>query len=325
MDHQPEYSPCEVEGVGRMINRIEAALNFIGADDRDTWLRCAMGIKAELGEDGFAIWDRWSQQSDAYKASAAKAVWKSCRGVGVSIGSVFHEAKANGWRDDDKYQKPTAAQIEARCIAQAERNTEAAKALALSQQNAAKKAAWILHQAKTEKHAYLHSKGWMDAVGPVWWPDEANNLLCIPMRVGAHLVGVQLIDREGVKKFLTGQRTSGAEHVISNDGPGAQDWFVEGYASGLSLRECLKALRLRYRIRICFSAHNLMTMAKASGRSFVVADHDASGAGEKAAIGAGLPYYMPPELGQDINDLHKLHGTFKTSQILRKWLADVKK
>lgn len=308
-----------------MRSRIESALAFIGSDDRETWLMCAMGVKSELGDDGFDLWDDWSQSSKSYNAAAARAVWKSCRGSGVSIGSVFHEAKANGWRDDNKHERPTRAQIEAREVAQAERNSEAAKALAVSHQNAAKKAAWILHQAKNEKHAYYHSKGWIDAVGPVWWPDELNNLLCVPMRVGSNLVGVQLIDREGSKRFLTGQRTSGAEYVISNDGPGASDWWVEGYASGLSLRECLKALRLRYRIHVCFSAHNLMTMARTAERGCVVADHDASGAGEKAALGAGLPYFMPPEVGQDINDLHKLLGTFKTSQILRKWLVGVKK
>lgn len=305
--------------------RIESALNFIGADDRATWLMCAMGIKAELNDDGFNLWDNWSQQSKSYNAAAARSVWKSCKGVGVSIGSVFHEAKANGWRDDSKYERPTDAQIAARNEALAERNSESARAAAISHQNASKKAAWILNQAKNEKHAYYHAKGWIDATGPVWWPDDKNNLLCVPMRVGSQLVGVQLIDREGQKKFLTGQRTKGAEYQITNDGPGAVDWWVEGYASGLSLRECLKALRLRYKIHICFSAHNMMAMSQAAGRGYVVADHDASGAGEKAAVGAGLPFYMPPEVGQDINDLHKSLGTFKTSQIFRQWLAGVKK
>lgn len=308
-----------------MSQRIQSALGFISPNERETWLICAMGVKSELGDDGFDLWDVWSQSSDSYDAAAARSVWRSCRGTGVSIGSVFYEAKANGWRDDDKHERPTRLQIEAIKQAQDERNSEAAKALAISHENASKKAAWILHNAKTEKHAYLHSKGWLDATGSVWWPDEKNNLLCVPMRVGQNLVGVQLIDRQGSKKFLTGQRTSGAEHVISNKGPGEADWWVEGYASGLSLRECLKALRLRYCIHICFSAHNLMSLAKMHGHGFVVADNDESGAGQRAAEGTGLPFFMPPEVGQDINDMQKSLGTFKVSQILRKWLAQAKK
>jgi len=304
-----------------MRQRIESALDYIGADDRETWLMCAMGIKAELGDEGFDLWNNWSQQSKSYSASAARSVWKSCRGHGVSIGSVFHEAKSNGWKDDSKFVKPTPEQIRARNEAQALRNTEAARETEKAQQAAAKKAAWILHQCKNEKHAYLHSKGFIEGVGPVWWPVETNNLLCIPMRVGSNLVGVQMIDREGNKKFLSGQRTSGAEYLIDNGGIGSKDWFVEGYASGLSLRECLKALRLRYRIHVCFSAHNLQSMARLLGHGLVIADHDTSKAGERAAVASGLPFYMPPIEGQDINDMHKAMGTFKTSQILRGWMT----
>ena len=304
-----------------MMARIESALAFIQATDRGVWLNMAMAIKSEVGEAGFALWDDWSQSASNYNAHAARAVWKSCKGTGVTVGTLFHEAKANGWRDDDKHAKPSYAQQEAIRQAAAERLTQEGIAREQAQQAAAKKAGWIMHQTKMEPHAYLDSKGWKDVPGAVWWPNEEQNLLCIPMRVGDNIVGVQLIDRNGTKRYLSGQRTSGAEYLISNNGRGAMDWYVEGYCTGLSLRECLHALRMRYRIHITFSAGNLVKVAAMNSGGYVVADNDESGTGERVAIQTGLPYFMPA--AGDFNDLHRSVGTFQASQLLRKWLSGV--
>lgn len=304
-----------------MMARIESALAFIQATDRGVWLNMAMAIKSEVGDSGFALWDDWSQGADNYNAHAARAVWKSCKGTGVTVGTLFHEAKANGWRDDDKHAKPSYAQQESIRQAAAERLTQEGVAREQAQQAAAKKAGWIMHQTKMEPHAYLDSKGWKDVPGAVWWPNEEQNLLCIPMRVGDNIVGVQLIDRNGTKRYLSGQRTSGAEYLISNNGRGAADWYVEGYATGLSLRECLHALRMRYRIHITFSAGNLVKVAAMNAGGYVVADNDASGTGERVAIHTGLPYFMPA--AGDFNDLHRSVGTFQASQLLRKWLTNL--
>ena len=304
-----------------MTARIESALAFIQATDRGVWLNMAMAIKSEVGEEGFALWDDWSQGADNYNAHAARAVWKSCKGTGVTIGTLFHEAKANGWRDDDKHARPSYAQQEAVRQAAAERLTSEGVAREQAQQAAAKRAGWIMHQTKMEPHAYLDSKGWKDVPGAVWWPNEEQNLLCIPMRVGDNIVGVQLIDRTGQKRYLSGQRTSGAEYLISNNGRGAMDWYVEGYATGISLRECLHALRMRYRIHITFSAGNLVKVAAMNAGGYVVADNDESGTGERVAIQTGLPYFMPA--AGDFNDLHRSAGTFQASQLLRKWLFGV--
>lgn len=280
-----------------------------------------MAIKHELGEDGFDMWDSWSQRSASYKPAAALASWRSFRGAGVTMGSMYHEATMAGWKPkaDVSYAEPTKAQLEARERARNARLDAEKSQRADDQERAAKKAAWILHQAKNEQHAYLHSKGWGEMMGSVWWVTEEQNLLCIPMRVGPKLVGVQLIDRTGQKKYLRGQRTSGAEYCINNSGHGALDWFVEGYATGLSLRDCLMALRLRYRIHVCFSAQNLKRMANIG---VIVADRDESKTGENAAIATGLPYFLPPD--GDLNDMHRAQGLFKTSQAIRKWLSDMK-
>jgi putative DNA primase/helicase len=303
-----------------MTDRIRDALQYLNHDDREVWIMAGMAVKHELGEDGFDVWDTWSQRSEAYEAKAARASWRSFRGSGITIGSLFHEAQAAGWKpsDDDTYIPPTEAQLQAQQQARNTRLAAERKQRAQDAANAARKATWILQQCKHEKHAYLHSKGWPDMFGSVWWPAEDQNLLCIPMRVGADLVGVQLIDRRGEKKYLKGQRTSGAEHCISNPGPGARDWWCEGYATGISLRDCLNALRMRYRIHVCFSAGNLKKMARAG---LVVADNDEKKTGETAAQATGLPYFLPPP--GDLNDMHKAQGVFRTSQALRKWLATV--
>lgn len=303
-----------------MTDRIRDALQYLDHDDREVWIMAGMAVKHELGEDGFEIWDTWSQRSDSYEAKAARASWRSFRGSGVTIGSVFHEAQSAGWKpaDDGTYNAPTEAQLHAQQQARAARQAAEDKQRAEEQARAARKAGWILHQCKHERHAYLHTKGWPEAVGSVWWPTAEQNLLCIPMRVGRELVGVQMIDRRGEKKYLKGQRTSGAEYCISNPGHGALDWWVEGYATGLSLRDCLHALRMRYRIHICFSAGNLKRMATVG---VVVADNDDTKTGETVAKATGLPYFLPP-LG-DLNDMHKAQGVFRTSQALRKWLQGV--
>ncbi|MBL0108905.1 MAG: hypothetical protein IPP52_16910 [Ignavibacteria bacterium] len=186
-----------------------------------------------------------------------------------------------------------------------------------AQQAAAKKAEAVLHQSKIEQHAYLDGKGFPDAKGMIYRPDETTNLLVIPMRVGKRVVGCQLIDRDGGKKFLFGQRCSGAEYVINGRGV---DIWCEGYATGLSISAVMAAAKARCCIHVCFSAGNMEAMAKAAGRGFVVADNDISGAGEKAAKGTGLPYFMPPDLGTDFNDYHKAYGLFSASQAMRKFL-----
>lgn len=299
-----------------MMNRTESAINFICSDDRDVWIMVGMALQAEYGDAARDLWMNWSRQSDSFKEADARAVWRSFRGTGVGIASLYHEAKQNGWKDE-AYQKPTAAQVaEQRRIA-AERHTQEGKERAIAARKAAEKAKWILRQCKHEKHAYLHAKGFQELHGLVWYPTETQNLLCIPMHIGGEVVGLQMIDRDGAKKYLSGQITSQAEFCIDSGFINPIEFWVEGYASGLSLQTCLNALKVRYRIHVTFSANNLQRMAHSG---FVIADHDASETGQKAAQATGLPYWIPEAVGTDINDFHKAQGTFKASQALRKWI-----
>ena len=182
------------------------------------------------------------------------------------------------------------------------------------QEKAAQKAGFILHQCQIGYHPYLKSKGFEEEQGNVW-KHENELLLVIPMRVGHRLVGCQIINEEGGKKFLFGQRTSGAAFVFDNHGPNI---LCEGYATALSIKTAMKALKRRYTLYACFSAGNMKKVAETLPKGFVVADNDASRTGQNTAEQIGWPYWMPDTEGMDANDVHQRDGLFKFSQSLGK-------
>lgn len=179
-----------------------------------------------------------------------------------------------------------------------------------TREDAARKANEIVSESVNSQHAYLDRKGFSDLRGLVWRPDS-ENLLVVPMYADKRLVGCQMIDIEGAKKFLHGQQAKGAQFIL---GRGVLHCWCEGYATGLSIHA---SARQRLTVHVCFSALNLTHLAN---RGIVVADNDASGTGEKAAIATGLPYFLPPVVGDDFNDLHKRMGTFKASMVLSDWI-----
>jgi len=184
------------------------------------------------------------------------------------------------------------------------------------QAEAAKTAAWMLKESQIAHHPYLSAKGFPDEQGNVYVKDGVL-LLLIPMRVGPNLVGVQIIEPEGKKKFLFGQRTSNAEFVWDNKGPHI---LCEGYATGLSIRAAMKALKKRYTLHVCFSAGNMEKIAASLKEGFIVADNDFSQTGLNTAKKIGWPYFMPPVIGHDFNDFADGAGLFRSSQALAKGL-----
>ena len=139
--------------------------------------------------------------------------------------------------------------------------------------------------------------------------------MVIPMRVEGSLVGCQLIDEEGGKKFLFGQRTSSASFSFDNKGANI---LCEGYATALSIRAALKNMKRRYCIHVCFSAGNMVKIAASLSNGYVVADNDASGTGERVAREIGWDYWMSDMVGEDANDTHQRLGSFKFAQSLLK-------
>ena len=186
---------------------------------------------------------------------------------------------------------------------------------------AAKKAGWILHQCVNKTHPYLEKKGFPEEQGNVWETDEGSKLV-IPMRSEGLLVGCQLIDEQGNKKFLYGQRTKGAAFSITDKPDNI--FFCEGYATALSIRKIMKANSMRYTIHVCFSASNMKDIARSSTNGIVIADNDPNHIGESVAIDTGKPYWISDAVGEDFNDYHMRVGLFKASQALKKTLIAVK-
>jgi len=179
----------------------------------------------------------------------------------------------------------------------------------LKRQQAAKgKAAFILGNATQQPHAYLKRKGF-DESGWVW-----NGLLVVPMRIKSSLVGCQLINPDGGKRFLAGQITKGASLMIDNKG---RDILCEGFATGLSVRRALKHLKERYRIHICFSAGNMLEISKTVTNPLVIADNDQMGVNTAKKIASR---YWLGEAGEDFNDTEMRIGTAAAAESLRSFL-----
>jgi len=153
---------------------------------------------------------------------------------------------------------------------------------------ATSKAAFILGHALKKPHPYLEKKGFPGESGWCW-----NDLLVIPMRINGDLVGCQLIDQEGNKKFLSGQKTKGAS-----------------------------ANRTRYKIVVCFSAGNLSDMAKTYPDSVLVADNDPVGIRVSKKI--AHPYWISPNQGEDFNDYELRVGAEKAGQALKTLIKSIK-
>lgn len=141
--------------------RVRSALSHLIPDDRKVWVRQAMAIKSEFGEEGFDIWDEWASSSDSHKASDARSVWRSVKTTGkTSIATLFWDAKQAGWKDDTTYKKPTAAEIEKRRALRAQREAEAAAQEAAMHEAVAEKARALWAAAEPcDTHPYLERKG----------------------------------------------------------------------------------------------------------------------------------------------------------------------
>lgn len=229
------------------------------------------------------------------------------RGWAMRWGSIdvtwWNDANAQPWTDQEKKQWSEQRRIAERKII--ERYAEAAS-----------KASQMLSECVIDTHAYLRSKQLPESKGMVY----TDGSLLIPMRdsLTNKLNGVQSIrlnnDRDKfVKKFLPGMKAKGSVFKI---GSGKKIILVEGYATGLSVHEAARQMRLDACVMCCFSAINMVHVSKTCG-NYVMADNDKSLTGEKSAIDTGLPWVMPEQVGMDWNDVHANFGIFSICAALK--------
>ena len=83
--------------------RIRSALNFIPADDRETWLRVGMALHwTGWGDAARPLWDSWSQKSAKFDEPDQDKTWESFErrtysGPVATLGTLFNLAKQHGW------------------------------------------------------------------------------------------------------------------------------------------------------------------------------------------------------------------------------------
>ena len=247
--------------------------------------------------------DRWIPTPTVDHPRSSNGRYKFLGNVGWVINWATMEKPVTWFADGESRNSPT---VKAKITDSHRQRQEAAD-------KAAAKAGWIMHQTQLGTHPYLERKGFPDEQGNIWEKD-GSRILVIPMRIDNRLVGVQLIDNEGNKKFLHGQITKGATFTMNAKGIPI---LCEGYATGLSIREVMKASNIKYSIYVCFSASNMKFVAGTIGKGVIIADNDPNQVGENVAIETGKPYWISPTIGEDFNDYHKRVGNFKASQALK--------
>jgi len=205
-------------------------LRFIPSDDRETWISVGMALKTEYGDCGIQLFDEWSSKSANYSPRSVKAVWKSFKGQGVTMGTVVHLAEQNGFRPPVNTQQPSVA---SRSTVNKPSSTSLyAKKLWLASSRAGNLVA---------SHAYAVRKGIGgagraargNASGSVI--GQSNDCIVVPIRnIKTGLVqGVQCINTDGVKQSF-GQ-VSGGALLLGNTRIKNQTWYVcEGWASAFS-------------------------------------------------------------------------------------------
>lgn len=310
------------------------ALGYVAPDDRDTWIRMGMGLKAEFGDDAYDAWVSWSSSASNFDSKACKASWRSFKSAGkVGIGTLFAEAKAAGFEFAADEVEVSPEVLEAR---RKKREQEEARAEANRQkaaEAAAKRAASQWRMASPDGVSPYLSRKQVNAESCRFLADGA---IIIPMirydETPPRLVGKQQINADGSKKFSSGMIKSGAMCRLG-DAPKEGDlvFVAEGFATAGSIR---LATNFLYPVFICFDAGMLMPGVEIlrklypSSRIVICADDDylTGGAGlakaSAAAEAFGASVFLPtfsverrssksddslPML-TDCNDLHVAEG-----------------
>jgi putative DNA primase/helicase len=323
------------------IDRIRAALQFIPIGGHDERVRVAFMLKSELGEVGRDLWDEWrGPRGD----DEAESVWKSAGEAGpLKIGTLFHEAKANGWRDDGRYQKPTSEELAERQRISAARGEQEKVEIARERAHTAKKATAIW-KAGTDpaNNSYLSCKRVLptttlreiDAESAAailgYQPKSGSDaltgrLLVVPVKQGDGLSTLELIDGSGHKAALAGRGTKAGgywatQRLPDGDGAGLTLMIGEGVATVLTASETTghhaiaalssgnlppvaKAMRERYPGAVIVI---LADLVKATGEPDPHAIEAARAVGGKLAIPVFGTDRDPDKT--DFNDMAKICG-----------------
>ncbi len=264
--------------------RASVALGYVPADDRDTWRQAGMALKAEFGEEGFALWNEWSQGAQNYNAKDARDVWKSFKGGKITINTLFHLAKPGGFNPRAHRAKPVdPAQRERQHAERAAREAAELAALTEKQQaaSALAESIWSAAEPAPADHPYLVRKRIPADALRVYRGNlsigtaACGGALVIPARdADGKLWTLEFILTDGQKRYLPNGRKAGCFALIG--GAVSSVLLVgEGYATCATL-----AAATGYPAAVAFDAGNLHAVATAlrgrypDARVVVCADDD---------------------------------------------------
>lgn len=238
-------------------------------------------------------------------------------------GEPFPICVLGDWKSGEKHEfKPTrrmAKEEKEHVNAKIAEAAEKAEAERKEKQDlAAEKAKRIVSQmSKSIRCGYVERKKIAESPGIGTQLLDDGRVLIIPMIDEKNeIVGAQRIFPDGKKLFISGQKTSGAFHVIGQLN-GGDIILTEGYATGSSLRQATSNT-----VVVCFNCHNLVTVSKIIRKKFpsasiiIAGDDDQwteGNPGKTKAIEAAkacggkavFPSFLNPEKGKtDFNDLH---------------------
>lgn len=100
----PSPKNSVTKDLAAQLKRLEAALMHVESEDRQVWVKVGLAINHDLGGAGLQLWLDWSARSAKFDHDEAVKTWESFkpRAPGettVTLGSVFHMAKAAGWKE----------------------------------------------------------------------------------------------------------------------------------------------------------------------------------------------------------------------------------
>ncbi len=343
------------------IDDIRSALSYIDSHDRDTWWQVGAAVKDELGENGYDLWDEWSQRADNYDNRAAKSTWKSLKPGSFSIGTVWKLARQNGWQPTKPYTPPSAEELERRKAESEAKRLAAERERQQTQQKVKITAQKIWQSSRPASliHPYLAAKGITnpDAIAGLRQNKyKDNDNLIIPVLYENEIVNLQSINQDGGKRFLAGGQVQGAYAFIgkADDVEKVGVVMAEGYATAASIYEATGKP-----VIIAFDAGNMVAVAERLAQNLpqnvpvvVAVDNDASQTGIKKARqavallgdrataiqpeftmtqiqqyqkGKGVDEKGRPPLPSDFNDLHQLAGLEAVRQTFKEGINLVPK
>jgi putative DNA primase/helicase len=303
-----------------------------------------MALKAELGEEGFKLWDEWSSAAGSYNRADCRDTWRSIKpNGGIGPGTLYHLAQAHGWQANGTQHRPHPQELAER---QRQAQERSARDRAETDRRRAEAAAaaielWRKARPAQADHPYLARKGITptttlreiparEAQAVLGYVPQSSGepltgrLLIVPVKVGEQLSTLELIDEGGRKAALAGGAKKcgywAAQALPEGDGTGFTLLIGEGVATVRSAQEAteypgigaLSAGNLPAVARLMrerYPAARLVILADLA-RATAEPDHHAVEAAR--AVGGLLAV---PDLGPgrqegqtDFNDLHQARG-----------------